>query len=30
MFLGDRGVNAVGKLDDGERVRVVLIEPHVI
>ena len=28
--LGDRGVNAIGKLEDGKRVRVVLIEPHVV
>jgi 3-(3-hydroxy-phenyl)propionate hydroxylase len=27
--LGDKGVNALGKLDDGKRVRVVLIEQHV-
>jgi 2-polyprenyl-6-methoxyphenol hydroxylase-like FAD-dependent oxidoreductase len=27
---GDRGVNALGKLDDGKRVRAVLIEPHVM
>ena len=26
---GDRGVNGVGKLEDGKRVRVVLVEPHV-
>jgi 3-(3-hydroxy-phenyl)propionate hydroxylase len=26
---GEKGVNALGKLDDGKRVRVVLIEPHV-
>ncbi len=26
---GEQGVNALGKLDDGERVRVVLVEPHV-
>lgn len=25
---GDKGVNALGKLDDGTRVRVVLVEPH--
>ncbi len=28
--LGDRGINAIGKLDDGKRVRVVLIEPTVV
>jgi FAD binding domain/Aromatic-ring hydroxylase, C-terminal len=28
LRLGDKGVNAMGKLDDGKRVRVVLIEPH--
>ena len=28
--LGERGVNALGKLEDGKRVRVVLIEPHVM
>jgi len=27
---GDRGVNAMAKLGDGQRVRVVLIEPHVV
>jgi 2-polyprenyl-6-methoxyphenol hydroxylase-like FAD-dependent oxidoreductase len=27
--LGEKGVNGLGKLDDGKRVRVVLIEPHV-
>ena len=27
---GDRGVNAIGKLEDGKRVRVVLIEPHLV
>jgi 2-polyprenyl-6-methoxyphenol hydroxylase-like FAD-dependent oxidoreductase len=27
---GDKGINALGKLDDGKRVRVVLIEQHVI
>jgi 3-(3-hydroxy-phenyl)propionate hydroxylase len=27
--LGDKGVNAIGKLEDGKRARVVLIEPHV-
>lgn len=27
---GERGVNGVGKLDDGKRVRVVLVEPHVV
>jgi 3-(3-hydroxy-phenyl)propionate hydroxylase len=27
--LGDKGVNGLGKLDDGKRVRAVLIEPHV-
>src|SRR5436190_5690452 len=26
----DRGINAVGKLDDGKRVRMVLNEPHVV
>lgn len=26
---GEKGVNALGKLDDGKRVRVVLVEPHV-
>jgi 2-polyprenyl-6-methoxyphenol hydroxylase-like FAD-dependent oxidoreductase len=26
---GDKGINALGKLDDGKRVRVVLIEPNV-
>lgn len=26
---GEKGINALGKLDDGKRVRVVLIEPHV-
>jgi len=26
---GDRGVNAMGKLDDGKRVGIVLVEPHV-
>ncbi|HVJ94902.1 MAG TPA: FAD-dependent monooxygenase [Labilithrix sp.] len=26
---GDKGVNALGKLDDGKRVGVVLVEPHV-
>ncbi len=28
--LGEKGVNALGKLEDGKRVRVVLIEPHVV
>ena len=28
--LGDKGVNAIGKLEDGKRARVVLIEPHVV
>jgi 3-(3-hydroxy-phenyl)propionate hydroxylase len=28
--LGEKGVNAVGKLDDGKRVRIVLIEPRVV
>jgi 2-polyprenyl-6-methoxyphenol hydroxylase-like FAD-dependent oxidoreductase len=28
--LGDKGINALGKLDDGKRVRLVLIEPHVV
>jgi len=28
--LGEKGVNALGKLDDGKRVGVVLIEPHVV
>ena len=27
--LGEKGINALGKLEDGKRVRVVLIEPHV-
>jgi 3-(3-hydroxy-phenyl)propionate hydroxylase len=27
---GEKGVNALGKLEDGKRVRVVLIEPHVV
>ena len=27
---GDRGINALGKLDDGRRVRIVLIEPNVM
>ena len=27
---GDKGVNALGKLEDGKRVRIVLIEPHVM
>ncbi|HEY2747275.1 MAG TPA: FAD-dependent monooxygenase [Polyangia bacterium] len=27
---GEKGLNALGKLDDGKRVRVVLIEPHVM
>jgi len=26
---GEKGVNALGKMDDGKRVRVVLVEPHV-
>jgi 2-polyprenyl-6-methoxyphenol hydroxylase-like FAD-dependent oxidoreductase len=26
---GDRGINAIGKVEDGKRARVVLIEPHV-
>src|SRR5262245_51605654 len=26
---GEQGVNALGKLEDGKRVRVVLVEPHV-
>jgi hypothetical protein len=26
---GEKGINALGKLEDGKRVRVVLIEPHV-
>jgi 3-(3-hydroxy-phenyl)propionate hydroxylase len=26
---GDTGINALGKLDDGKRVRAVLVEPHV-
>src|SRR5215469_9414625 len=26
---GKKGINALGKLEDGERVRVVLVEPHV-
>jgi hypothetical protein len=28
--LGDKGVNAIGKLEEGKRVRVVLVEPHVV
>ena len=28
--LGEKGVNAIGKIEDGSRVRVVLIEPHVV
>jgi 3-(3-hydroxy-phenyl)propionate hydroxylase len=28
--LGEKGVNALGKLDDGKRVKIVLIEPHVV
>ena len=28
--LGEKGVNALGKLEDGKRARVVLIEPHVV
>jgi 2-polyprenyl-6-methoxyphenol hydroxylase-like FAD-dependent oxidoreductase len=28
--LGEKGVNALGKMDDGKRVRLVLIEPNVI
>jgi 3-(3-hydroxy-phenyl)propionate hydroxylase len=28
--LGERGVNAIGRLEDGGRVRVVLVEPHVV
>jgi 3-(3-hydroxy-phenyl)propionate hydroxylase len=28
--LGDKGINALGKLDDGKRVRLVLIEPNVV
>lgn len=28
--LGDKGINALGRLEDGKRVRVVLIEPHVV
>ena len=28
--LGEKGVNALGKLEDGKRVRVVLVEPHVV
>jgi 3-(3-hydroxy-phenyl)propionate hydroxylase len=28
--LGERGVNAIGKLDEGRRARVVLIEPRVV
>ena len=27
---GEKGVNGLGKLDDGKRVRIVLIEPHVV
>jgi 3-(3-hydroxy-phenyl)propionate hydroxylase len=27
---GDKGINALGKLDDGKRVRVVLVEPNVM
>jgi len=26
---GDKGINAIGKMDDGKRARIVLIEPHV-
>ena len=26
---GEKGINAIGKIDDGKRVRAVLIEPHV-
>lgn len=26
---GDKGINAMGKMEDGKRVRVVLVEPHV-
>jgi 3-(3-hydroxy-phenyl)propionate hydroxylase len=28
--LGEKGVNAIGKLEEGKRARVVLIEPHVV
>ncbi|HZX65516.1 MAG TPA: FAD-dependent monooxygenase, partial [Myxococcales bacterium] len=28
--LGEKGVNALGKIEDGKRVKVVLIEPHVV
>jgi 3-(3-hydroxy-phenyl)propionate hydroxylase len=28
--LGEKGVNAIGKLEEGKRARVVLIEPHVL
>ena len=28
--VGEKGINALGKLEDGKRVRVVLIEPHVV
>jgi 3-(3-hydroxy-phenyl)propionate hydroxylase len=28
--VGEKGVHGLGKLDDGKRVRVVLIEPHVV
>jgi len=28
--LGEKGTNAIGKLEDGKRARVVLIEPHVV
>ena len=28
--LGEKGINALGKLEDGKRVRLVLIEPHVV
>jgi 3-(3-hydroxy-phenyl)propionate hydroxylase len=27
---GEKGINAIGKMEDGKRVRVVLIEPHVV
>jgi len=28
--LGEKGINAIGRLEDGGRVRVVLVEPHVV
>lgn len=30
MRVGEKGINALGKLEDGKRVRVVLTEPHVV